>query len=117
MHRHASPTLLRRFTGVQAMLGAWSVALALLSAGWIVLPAKDSELKAVATQVASLRVNFQAFTEELRELRRDVQSSREEVIRLSASGAPPAANAPVPTARKRRAGAPINGFQARLEAR
>lgn len=88
-------------TGPRVALTVWTVALTLLSAGWIVLPAKESDLKLLALQVSSLRADVQTVVAEM-------QHTREEVIRLSAGAIPAAAptrKAPSPLRRAVQAGA------------
>lgn len=76
---------------------------ALLIGGWVILPAKDSDLKLLRTEVALLREDFQAFALDVRGLRADSQRQREELIRLGVpSPQPPTASTEVPRRRKAR---------------
>ncbi len=63
---------------IAIILSVWTIALALVSSGWLTLPAKDSDLQGVLQSVNGIRTD-------LVRIGSDVRSNREDLIRLMAT--------------------------------
>lgn len=79
------PPIWQRVTGVQAFMFCWSVALVLITTGWLAIPAKQSELTALAGEVSGLRDDIKAVAGEVQTMASEIQRNREELIRLGAT--------------------------------
>lgn len=66
------------------VLGFWSLGLALVSAGWLALPAKETDLQGLAGDVATVKAD-------LVRIGADVRETREDLIWVKALLAAPAA--------------------------
>ncbi len=81
----SAPPVQINVTGPRLFLLFWTAVLALLQGQWIILPAKDSDLKHVQEQIAGLREDMQGVSLDMRGMRADSQRLREELIRMGAS--------------------------------
>lgn len=89
---------------VQVVITGWKVlnllasaALVLLYSGWIILPAKDSDLKNVSRALEGHSEAIQSLALDIRGIRSDIQRTREELLRMGVLGfdTPVAAAEPV----------------------
>lgn len=66
------------------LLIVWTAALALSSSGWLILPAKDSDLQKVAESLSTIKADLGHIGTDLHTLADSIRSSREDIIYLKA---------------------------------
>lgn len=91
-----APPVQLTLTGWKVFNAAWSICLVLLYGGWVIVPAKDSDLKLVQKELVGVREDLQSFALDLRGVRADTQRNREELIRLGATADGPGTAAVAP---------------------